>query len=76
VLLSELTRGGTRVVVGLSQGLMRIHVDPQTGEKTAVSEAIPESVTVVGGRSQRAASRLETLLEDLRRMSAAGGGKP
>ena len=76
VLLSELTRGGTRVVVGLSQGLMRIHVDPQTGEKTAVSEAIPESVTVVGGRSQRAAARLETLLEDLRRMSAAGGGKP
>jgi len=32
-----------RVVVGLSQGLMRIHVDPRTGEKTAVSEAIPES---------------------------------
>lgn len=70
VLLTELTPSGSRVIVGLSQGVMRVHVDAETSQKVVRSEAPPE-LTFIGGRPQPSAVPLETLLGDVRRLAAA-----
>jgi hypothetical protein len=76
VLFTEQHPGGGRQIVGLSQGVMRVHADPDTGEMLVVSEAPGMGVTFVGGRPQRTVAPLETLLDRVRQMSAAGGKGP
>jgi len=69
VLFTEPTPGGRRVIVGLSQGVMRVQDDAETNEKVVRGEAAPEGVTFVGGRPQLSTVRLETLLGDIRRLA-------
>lgn len=71
VLFTEPIPDGRRVIVGLSQGVMRVHLDPETGEKIVRGEAVPEGVTFIGGRSQPSAVPLDSLLGEVRRLAAA-----
>jgi len=71
VLLTELTPSGRRVIVGLSQGVMRVHVDAETSEKVVLSEADPDGLTFIGSRLQPSEVRLETLIGDIRRLAEA-----
>jgi len=74
VLFTEPSPDGRRVIVGLSQGVMRVHFDPQTNTKIVRGEAIPEGVTFIGGQWQPSVVPLETLLGDVRRLAAAAEG--
>jgi hypothetical protein len=69
VLFTEPNPRGNRLIVGLSQGVMRVHTDPDTGEKFAVSEVPGQRVTMIGGRAQRGAAPLETLLDDVKQLA-------
>ena len=69
---------GMKNLVGYSQGVMRVHEDPQTGEKVAASE-VPVGTTYlqdVGGRARathpaRLQAPLPELLDRIRQMVAA-----
>jgi len=71
---------GKKYLVGYSQGVMRVHEDPQTGEKIAASE-VPLGTTYVqnvGGHAQavrpeRLQASLPVLLDQLREMVAGKG---
>jgi len=73
VLFTEPNPEGNQMIVGLSQGVMRVKADPRSGARFAVSE-VPTKVTFVGGRPQRAAVALDELFEQVRQL--AGGLTP
>jgi len=71
VLFAEPRPGGNHMIVGLSQGVMRVSTDPTTGERVAIGE-VPEAVSFVGGRPVRSAAKLDDLMDEVRQL--AGGG--
>ena len=69
VLFSELHPSGQRLIVGFSQGVMRVHEDPETGHRVAVSD-VAGGVSFVGGAPKRAAAPLDALLDQVRQVAA------
>ena len=74
---------GMKNLVGYSQGVMRVHEDPQTGEKIAASE-VPVGTTYLQaapGRAQavrpeRLQAPVPALLDQIRQMVAVEGAAP
>lgn len=71
VLFTELHSNGQRLVTGLSQGVMRVHENRDTGEKIAVSPALT-GVQLVGGKASRIKAPLGPMLERIRQLAAGG----
>lgn len=74
VLFTESRTGGGRQIVGMSQGVARVHTDPATGDTIAVNE-VPGGVSFAGGVPGRVAAPLETLLDQVRRLAVGGHQK-
>ena len=72
MLFTEPSPEGNNMIVGLSQGVMRVKADPATGARFAVSE-VPARVTFVGGRPEKATVALDDLFQQVRQLAGAPG---
>jgi hypothetical protein len=75
ILFTQLHPNGQRLIVGMSQGVMRISEDASTGAKVATSQ-VPGNVTFVGGRPQRGGAPLDVMLDQIRQMAAGASRAP